>query len=207
MMNDFPSTSKVRNNIVSYSSYSVPKNLRNSSSTTDMKNVKWQTTSNLGNEGIEDSYKSNIRSSFKNSNIPVYTNNRNQTISASSSANFGWDNGTYSPTTTSSSYSNSPKKYLKNRSSFDMQLNNTMSKIPVSASVNPLNNNINNNNISSNSHNSYLNSLTKMSPKELENLLRSLTLRKVKLFDVYINKIIYIYILNYFYFILEYIIL
>eukprot|EP00833_Pecoramyces_ruminatium_P011544 jgi/Orpsp1_1/1185576/evm.model.c7180000094420.1 len=69
MLNNYPS-SKIRNNLVSYSSYSVPKNLRNSNSTSDIKNVRWSTPANIGSNDIDDVYKSNIRSSFKNSNIP-----------------------------------------------------------------------------------------------------------------------------------------
>jgi len=177
IVNDFPSSSKIRNNLVSYSTYSVPKNLRNSNSATDLKNVKWATISNISNDNIEDTYKTNIRSSFKNSNIPIYTNNnKNQSIPSSSNTNYGWDNNSYSPTPSSSSYSNSPKKYLKNRSSSDMQLNNVTSKIPINTS-----NNMNNN------HNTYMNTITKMSPKELENLLRSLTLRKDQLQSEYVK--------------------
>jgi len=180
-MNDYSSSSKIRNNLVSYSSFSVPKNLRSSSSSTDLKNVKWSTISNSGNDSMEDTYKTNIRSAFKNSNIPIYTNNRSQTLTSSSNNNFGWDNSSYSPTPSSPSITTSPKKYLKNRSSYDLQLNNSASKIPINT-ANNMNNNINNNmnsNASNTSHNTYMNTITNMSPKELENLLRSLTLRKV----------------------------
>eukprot|EP00833_Pecoramyces_ruminatium_P015385 jgi/Orpsp1_1/1189417/evm.model.d7180000071879.1 len=166
MLNNYPS-SKIRNNLVSYSSYSVPKNLRNSNSTSDIKNVRWSTPANIGSNDIDDVYKSNIRSSFKNSNIPVYTNsnNKNQVVASSSNSNYIWENASTSPT--SSTYSNSPKRYLNNRNSYDMQLNGNSSN-------------------SANSNN-YMNALTKMSPKELENLLRSLTLRKDQLQSEYVK--------------------
>ncbi|KAL6599383.1 hypothetical protein U3516DRAFT_816715 [Neocallimastix sp. 'constans'] len=166
MMNDYPS-SKIRNNLVSYATYSVPKNLRRSNSAVDIKNVKWSTTTNVGNDNMDDSYKSNIRSSFKNSNIPVYTNtssyNKNQTITTPSNQNYGWESGSnYSPA--SSTYSNSPKRFL----------NNGQPKISTNSSSQVTNS-------------GYMNTLAKLPPNEIENLLRSLTLKKDQLQAEYVK--------------------
>jgi len=163
MMNDY---SKIRKNLAPFSSFSVPKNLRTSSSTTDLKNIKWSTTSSVGN----DLYQSSIHSSLRNINERSYinSNNKDKMFEEYSNSNYGLESASNS-TPEFSSYSNSPKRYSRDKSSYDNQ-----TKIPANSS-----------NIVTGT--SYLDTLTKMSPDELETLLRSLTLRKVKI--KFINQI------------------
>jgi hypothetical protein len=163
MMNDY---SKIRKNLAPFSSFSVPKNLRTSSSTTDLKNIKWSTTSSVGN----DLYQSSIHSSLRNINERSYinSNNKDKMFEEYSNSNYGLESASNS-TPEFSSYSNSPKRYSRDKSSYDNQ-----TKIPANSS-----------NIVTGT--SYLDTLTKMSPDELETLLRSLTLRKDQLQAEYVK--------------------